>query len=39
MAQTAVKDFFTGGSDELLDEKIYRLAESQDFRESRPPPY
>lgn len=31
MEQAAVKAFFTGKADELLDDKIYKLDESQEF--------
>lgn len=31
MGQTAVKTVFTGGAEELLDDQMYKLSESQDF--------
>lgn len=31
MEQAAKKTFFTGGADDLLDDKMYKLFESQDF--------
>lgn len=31
MAQEVVKDFLTGGSNALLDENMYRLAEAEHF--------
>lgn len=33
MEHAAVKDFFNGGTDELLDEQMYKAAEFKDFQQ------